>query len=118
MNLAEFVCWSVSLNIIKFLLYSWQVGGMAVSVTAMFTVVAAPLAAAATAGAIGTGVYGASRSAQTLVDRGIHEQSVGLKDTEARNCWISAASNVLGIASAKGVAYLTKVTQSGEVLSK
>ncbi|PNF18695.1 hypothetical protein B7P43_G04997, partial [Cryptotermes secundus] len=95
-----------------------MVGGMAVSLTAMFTAVAAPVAAAASAGAIWTGVYGASRSTQTLVDRGRHEQSVGLKDTEARNCWISAASNVLGIASAKGVAYLTKVTQSGEVLGR
>jgi hypothetical protein len=99
-------------------MFAWQVGGTAVSVAAMFTVVAAPLAAAATVGAISTGVYGAARSVGALVDRGRHEQSVGLKDAEARNCWVSVAGNALGMASAQGVQYLTKVTQSGQVLCK
>jgi hypothetical protein len=95
-----------------------QVGGTAVSVATLFTAVAAPVAAAATAGAVWSGVYGAARSVGTLVDRGRHEQSVGLEDAEARNCWISVAGNTLGIASAKGVQYLTEVTQKGQVLCK
>jgi hypothetical protein len=98
--------------------YAWQVGGTAVSIAALFTAVAAPVAAAATAGAVSTGVYNAMRSIGTLVDRGRHEQSVGLKDAEARNCWISVAGSTLGIASAKGVQYLTKVTEEGQVLCR
>jgi predicted regulator of Ras-like GTPase activity (Roadblock/LC7/MglB family) len=99
-------------------MYAWQIGGTVVSLAALVTAAAAPAAAAASVGAISTGVYGAARSVGTLVDRGRHEQSVGLKNSEARNCWISVAGSALGIASAKGVQYLTKLTQNGQVLCK
>jgi hypothetical protein len=89
-----------------------------VSLAALFSVAAAPLAAAASVGAMWTGIYGVARGVGTLVDRSRHEQSVGLEDAEARNCWVSTASNALGCASAKGVQHLTKVTQSGQVLCK
>jgi hypothetical protein len=91
---------------------------MAVSVAALFTTVAAPLAVAATAGAAWSGSYGVGRSIGTLVDRGTHEQSVGLKNAESRNCWVSAVGSALGMASAGGVQYLTKMTESGQVLCK
>ncbi|KAJ4448625.1 hypothetical protein ANN_00015 [Periplaneta americana] len=55
-----------------------MVGGMAVSAAAIFTTVAAPLAAATAVGSVATGVYGTGRSAAALADRGAHQQSVGL----------------------------------------
>jgi hypothetical protein len=99
-------------------MFAWQAGGAAVSVASLFTVAAVPFAAAAGVAAMWSGIYGTARSVGTLVDRSNREQSVGLKDKEARNCWISVAGSAMGYASAKGIAHLTKVTQSGEVLCK
>jgi hypothetical protein len=97
---------------------SVQVGGMGVAVAALVTTVAAPVMAASAVGAAVTGVYGAGRSIAALVDRGQHQQSVNVTDAEARNCWLSLAGNVLGAASGQAVRFLTKATQSGQVVGK
>jgi hypothetical protein len=84
----------------------------------MFTAVAPAVIAASTVGAVTTGVYGVFRSAATLVDRSKHKQSVEVTDAEARNCWLSVACNSFGVASGYAMRNLTKMTQSGQVLSK
>jgi hypothetical protein len=98
--------------------YTWQVGGMVVTGATMFATVAPAVIAASTAGAISTGIYGVCRSAAALVDRGKHKQSIGVKDAEARNCWLSIAGNALGVASGQAVRALSKMTQNGQVLCK
>jgi hypothetical protein len=97
---------------------AWQVSSTAVTVAAMFAAVAPPVAAAAAIGIAWTGVYNVLRSVNTLADRSRHEQSTGLEDAESRNCWLSLAASTLGFASSKGVQYLTKLTQNGQVLSR
>lgn len=84
----------------------------------MLTAVAPPVAAVAAVGFTCANAYNFLRSISTLADHARHEQSVGLVDAEARNCWLSLAASTLGFASAKGVQYLTKVTQNGQVLSR
>jgi hypothetical protein len=74
--------------------------------------------AASAAGAIATGVYGAGRSIAALVDRDKHKQSVAVTDAEARNCWLSVAGNILGVASGQAVRVLTKMSQNGQVVGK
>ncbi|XP_069701501.1 uncharacterized protein [Periplaneta americana] len=95
-----------------------MVGGMAVSAAAIFTTVAAPLAAATAVGSVATGVYGTGRSAAALADRGAHQQSVGLGDAEARSCWLSVLGNSLGIASGQAVRAVTKMARNGEVVCR
>jgi hypothetical protein len=97
---------------------SVQVGGLGVGLAALVTTVAAPVMAASAVGAAVTGVYGAGRNVATLVDRGQHQQSVSVADAEARNCWLSLSGNVLGVSAAHSVRYLTKATQSGQVVGK
>lgn len=95
-----------------------QVGGLGVAAAAFFTTVAAPVMAASAVGAAVTGVYGAGRNVAALVDRGQHQQSINVTDAEARNCWLSLGGNVLGVASGQALRFLTKATQSGQVVSK
>ena len=95
-----------------------QVGGLGVAVAALVTTVAAPVMAASAVGAAVTGVYGAGRNIAALVDRGQHQQSINVTDAEARNYWLSLFGNVLGVASAQAIQFITKATQSGQVVSK
>jgi hypothetical protein len=95
-----------------------QVGGLGVGLTALFTTVAAPILLASAVGGAVTGVYGAGRSVAALVDRDQHQQSINVKDAEARNHWLSVTGSVLGVASGQAVRALTKVTQSGQVVGK
>ena len=97
---------------------SLQVGGVGVGVAALVTTVAAPVMAATTVGAAVTGVYGAGRNIAALVDRGQHQQSVNVTNAEARNCWLSVASNMLGASSARAVRLLTKAMQNRQVVGK
>ena len=46
-----------------------------------------------------TAVYGTGRSLQSLVDRSQHQQSIGLRSSESRGCWLCIAGNVIGIVS-------------------
>jgi len=95
-----------------------QVGGLGLAVAALVTTVAAPVMAASAVGAAVTGVYGAGRNIAALVDRGQHQQSINVTDAEARNYWLSLGGNVLGVASAQAIQFITKATQSGQVVSK
>jgi hypothetical protein len=95
-----------------------QVGGLGVGVAALCTTVAAPILLASTVGAAVTGVYGAGRSVAALVDRDQHQQSINVTDAEARNCWLSVAGNVMGVASGQALRFLTSVTQNGQVVGK
>jgi Ca2+-binding EF-hand superfamily protein len=54
-------------------------------------------------GAVGvsmvTGVYAVGRNVQTLVDRGQHQQSVGLDSAVSRNCWLGIGGGVMSVVS-------------------
>ncbi|KAJ9598350.1 hypothetical protein L9F63_010966 [Diploptera punctata] len=93
------------------------VGGMAMAAAALFTTVAAPLAAATTVCTVVTGAYGVGRSAAALVDRNKHKQSIGIEDAESRSCWLSVAGNSLGMASGHAIRTVTKLTQQGRVIN-
>jgi len=46
-----------------------------------------------------TAVYATGRNIQKLVDRSQHQQSIGLRSSESRSCWLGIAGNVIGLAS-------------------
>ena len=46
-----------------------------------------------------TAVYATGRNIQKLVDRSLHQQSIGLRSSQVRNCWLGIAGNVIGLAS-------------------
>nr|CAD7197667.1 unnamed protein product [Timema douglasi] len=58
------------------------------------------------------------RSVSTLVDKGNHGQSIGLKDSEARSCYLTIVGGALGMASGAGVKLVSRMAQNGEVMSK
>ncbi|PSN39001.1 hypothetical protein C0J52_14021 [Blattella germanica] len=93
-----------------------MVGGMAVTVAGLFATIAAPVAVVTSVGAVTTGIYGIGRSAATLVDRGKHKQSLGIKEAESRDAWISVVGNTVGMASTQAIQMVTKMTREGEVL--
>lgn len=59
------------------------------------------------------GGYGAGRSIQTLVDRGQHQQSIGLDNAESRNCWLGIAGCLISLASGSAIAAVAKTAQTG-----
>ena len=59
------------------------------------------------------GGYAAGRSIQTLVDRGQHQQSIGLDNAESRNCWLGIAGCLLSFASGGAIAAVAKTAQTG-----
>jgi len=59
------------------------------------------------------GGYGAGRSIQTLVDRGQHQQSIGLDNAESRNCWLGIAGCLMSLASGGTIVAVTKAAQTG-----
>jgi len=44
-----------------------------------------------------TGAYSVGRNIQTLVDRGEHQQSIGLDSAESRSCWLGIAGGATSI---------------------
>jgi hypothetical protein len=71
-------------------------------------------------GAIGvsalTGLYGAGRNIQTLVDRDQHQQTIGLNSPVSRNCWLGIAGSVLGIVSGGTMAATAKTAQAAATI--
>ena len=59
------------------------------------------------------GSYGAGRSIQTLVDRGQHQQSIGLDNAESRNCWLGIAGYLMSLASGGAITAVAKTAQTG-----
>jgi hypothetical protein len=64
-----------------------------------------------------TALYAGGRNIQTLVDRSQHEQSIGLDNSESRNCWLGIAGCTTALASGGAVAVASKIAQAGETVA-
>ncbi|KAH7702673.1 hypothetical protein AAVH_30171, partial [Aphelenchoides avenae] len=73
---------------------------------ALGVTVAAPLALGAAVAGGAASLYSGARSAATLIDRKRHEQTIGIKDSEARSAIISVAGATIGIAAIAATAAL------------
>lgn len=51
------------------------------------------------------------------MDRAQHQQSIGLDNSESRNCWLGIAGSTTAIASGSAVAAASKIVQAGETVS-
>jgi hypothetical protein len=60
-----------------------------------------------------SGGYTAGRSIQTLVDRGQHQQSIGLDTAESRNCWLGIGGCLMSLASGGATAAIARTAQTG-----
>ena len=71
-------------------------------------------------GAVGvsvlTGAYATGRNIQTLVDRGQHQQSIGLNSAVSRNCWLGIGGGVMGIVSGGTMAAAAKTAQAAATM--
>lgn len=94
------------------------VGATLVGIASMFVPVIAPITLAATVGATGGGIYGVARGSQQIHDRRTHKQSISLKDSTARNCWLSVFGSVFGIGSGLAIKGMVRMAASGQALSK
>uniref|UniRef100_A0A1B0EV64 DUF4781 domain-containing protein n=1 Tax=Lutzomyia longipalpis TaxID=7200 RepID=A0A1B0EV64_LUTLO len=64
-----------------------------------------------------TTVWAVGRSAEELYDRIMHEQSVSLKDPNARMFWITTVAGVLGLAAGASMIVLGSLAINGHVIS-
>lgn len=88
------------------------IGGMGLCVASMFT----PLAPIAVAGLVTTGATGAwsiGRSSQHLIDRSMHEESIGLLNKEAFPHWIGLAGSATGLGVIGGSAAISAAAARG-----
>ncbi|XP_077291241.1 uncharacterized protein LOC143914775 [Arctopsyche grandis] len=74
-------------------------GSAGVFATAIFLPVAGPLLIGATVASVATGAFSTTVSSMALRDRSKHEQTLSIKDAEARGCWLNIGASTLGIAS-------------------
>lgn len=73
--------------------------------------IASPLLVGATAIGIGCCAYGLIRSGYALFDRGYHQQTLSLKNSDARSSWIGVVGSVFGIFAGgltKGLSHISK----------
>ena len=90
-----------------------------VGVAALCTVpIAGPIMAATVVAGVSTSAYGVTRSTYALYDRATHSQSIGLKDADARSCWLSIVGSSLGFAQGRMIASMTNTARAGEVMGK
>jgi len=61
--------------------------------------------------------YGAGRSVGKLVDRGNHDQSISLLDSEARACWITTVASVLSVGTLASAKILATTSKAGLLAS-
>lgn len=64
-----------------------------------------------------TALYAGGRNVQTLVDRSHHEQSIGLDNSESRNCWLGIAGCTTALASGGAIAAASRVARAGETVA-
>ena len=62
-------------------------------------------------------VYGTGRSISRLVDRGQHDQSVSLTNSEARSCWISTVAGVLSFGNMASTTLLARSAAGGNIVT-
>lgn len=62
-------------------------------------------------------VYGVGRSVGSIVDRKIHEQNIGLKDAEARQCWLTVATGIVAVGTITSARFLANSARAGKLVS-
>ncbi|XP_066997091.2 uncharacterized protein [Anabrus simplex] len=92
-------------------------GSAVISVASLFFPITGPLMVASLWGGVTAGAYGLVRSSTILVDRANHSQSIGLKDSDARSCWLSFAGSAFGTASMGANTAITMMTEAGQIVS-
>ncbi|XP_022130801.2 uncharacterized protein LOC111004203 [Pieris rapae] len=101
-----------------------SLGAVGVLGVAAFTPVGPAVLVGATVATVATGLYGLVRSSFHLRDRRVHEQSIGLTNSEARGSWLNIVTSGVGLGSGMASSLLfrsaaagTNLTKTGEVLS-
>lgn len=93
-----------------------------VTIGAMVPFVAPLLPAIAVTAAVATGVvcsgYAIGRGIDRLFNRKAHEQSIGLKDRDARNVWLGVAGNSMGLAAGAAMQGVQMAARNGVTLNK
>lgn len=93
--------------------------GIAAGVAMTFCPLTAPvgglvLAASSIVSAPGA-VYATGRAIGKLVDRGQHDQTLSLADSEARACWINIAASAISVGVMGSTKVLTSIARAGRV---
>ncbi|CAF4922354.1 unnamed protein product [Pieris macdunnoughi] len=101
-----------------------SLGAVGVLGVAAFTPVGPAVLAGAAVATVATGLYGIVRSSFHLRDRRVHEQSIGVTNSEARGSWLNIAASGVGLGSglastllSRSAAAGTNLTKTGEVLA-
>ncbi|XP_013199756.2 uncharacterized protein LOC106142516 isoform X2 [Amyelois transitella] len=101
-----------------------SLGALGVLGVAAVTPVGPAVLAGAAVATITTGIYGLVRSSYHLKDRSAHEQTISIKDPEARGSWINIAASSVGLAAgaasnllSRSAAAGTNLTKTGQVLT-
>lgn len=114
-------CLSTASRVAKFTDIGTTVTGvLATGVTITAGIVALPAIAVGTAigAGIGCAVYSLGRGINSLMDRGKHEQSININNTEARNCWLGVGGSVVGLAAGGATKALSMAAENGKNISK
>lgn len=94
------------------------IGATAVCLVGLFTPLGPVMAAASVCGGV-TGAYNAIRSGASLIDRGIHGQSVNpLNDRQAAMSWVSVIGSAVGVAAGAATSRAATLAKNGEVMSR
>ncbi|CAH4032599.1 unnamed protein product [Pieris brassicae] len=101
-----------------------SLGAVGILGVAAFTPVGPVVLVGATVATVATGVYGIMRSSFHLRDRKVHQQNIGLTDSEARGSWLNILASGVGLGSgmastllSRSAAAGTNLTKTGEVLA-
>ncbi|KAF4528170.1 hypothetical protein B566_EDAN016532 [Ephemera danica] len=94
------------------------IGCTVVGLASLFVPVVGPITAAALYSGVTTGVYGIGRSANALYDRGTHGQSIGLEDSESRNCWLGIVGGSLCFGAMGSMGYIANAASKGYVVGQ
>ncbi|KAJ9584756.1 hypothetical protein L9F63_020906 [Diploptera punctata] len=87
-------------------------------VASLFVPVAWPILIGVAGANLATGGYSAGRNIAQLRDRDAHQQTIGLKDAESRNCYLGIVGSALGVASGGAVAAAATAAQVGSSITK
>lgn len=90
-----------------------SLGAACVPLAALALPIAAPVMACAGIIAVAAGTFSTAICSASLVDRCMHEQSIGLTDQQARGSWLSVAGGIIGATTVGATSYMTSAAAAG-----
>ncbi|XP_023298631.2 uncharacterized protein LOC111681138 [Lucilia cuprina] len=90
------------------------IGAACVPLAALAMPIAAPVVAVAGLIGLGVGAFTSVTSALHLSDRAKHEQSISLKDSQARGSYLGMVGGAIGVAAAGATAAMTSMAAAGK----